>query len=181
MGSLFPISSARGLLGQPIAAYNWEIVFPELPAAVAKYAESLSVKARSVSIPGVQGEGSETNFGPFVFSHPGKKTYPRKLSMTFEEAYSNPVVEALKLWAQLIFDEESGAGAEEEALKSDVWIRLLGPDPEGDPQSFDGAIHVYNAFPVSVPDTSLDYSSDAAIMVSVTMAYNLWRWESWPF
>lgn len=178
--SLFPITRARGLIGQPILAYNWEVVIPNLPSAVSQYAESLSVKARSISMPGVDNAGYETHFGPFVFSHPGKKTYPRRMNITFEEGYSNPVVEAMKLWMQQVFDEQAGAGMSEALLKSDLWIRLLGPGGEGGAE-MDGAIHVYEAFPMNVSDTNLDYSSESQIMLSVTMAYNVWRWESWPF
>ena len=166
--SLFPISTARGLIGQPVMAYNWEVVIPDPPSTVVPYVESLSVKARTVAIPG------------FVFTHPGRKEYPRRLDMRFLETYTKSVVEAMKLWTQQVFDEEAGAGIDESNLKANVWIRLLGPDPEGE-QAIDGAIHVYEAFPISVANTTLGYNEDGPVMVNVSMAYNIWRWESWPF
>ena len=178
--SLFPITTARGLMGQPVMAYNWEVVIPDPPAAVAPYVDHMSVKARSVVIPGVENQGYETQFGPFIFSHPGRKTYPRKLGLRFEETYVRPIIEALKLWEQQVFDEEKGTGIDEDALKANLWLRLLGPNPEGE-QAIKGAIHVYDVFPINVADTPLGYGEDGQVFVNVTMAYNVWRWESWPF
>lgn len=178
--SLFPITTARGLTGQPVMAYNWEVVIPDPPSVVSPYVESMSLKARSVVIPGVEDQGYDTHFGPFVFTHPGRKTYPRRLAMRFEETYVKPVIEALKLWQQQVFDEEAGAGVDEGALKANLWVRLLGPDPEGK-QAIEGAIHVYDVFPINVADVTLGYDSDAQIFVAVIMAYNVWRWEAWPF
>ena len=178
--SLFPITTARGLTGQPVMAYNWEVVIPDPPSVVSPYVEHMSVKARSVVVPGVEGQGYDTHFGPFVFAHPGRKTYPRRLDIRFEETYVKPIIEALKLWKQLVFDEEAGAGVDEGALKANLWIRLLGPNPEGE-QAIEGAVHVYDVFPINVANITLGYDNDAQIFVNVTMAYNIWRWESWPF
>ena len=178
--SLFPITTARGLMGQPVMAYSWEVVIPDPPAVVNPYVEYMSVKARSVAIPGVESKGYDTQFGHFVFTHPGRKEYPRRLNLRFEETYIRPVIEALKLWQQLVLDEETGVGVDEGALKANLWVRLLGPNPEGE-QAIDGAIHVYDVFPINVADTPLGYSEDGQIFVNVTMAYNVWRWESWPF
>jgi hypothetical protein len=161
-------------------AYNWEVVIPDPPSVVSPYVELMSVKARSVVIPGVEDQGYDTQFGPFVFSHPGRKVYPRRLDLRFEETYVKPVIEALKLWQQLVFDEEAGAGVNEDALKANLWVRLLGPDPEGR-QAIEGAVHVYDVFPINIANITLGYDSDAQIFVAVTMAYNVWRWESWPF
>ena len=178
--SLFPITRARGLLGQPVMAYNWEVVIPDPPAVVAPYVEQLSLKARSVVIPGVENQAYDTQFGPFVFTHPGRKTYPRRLDLRFEETYFRPVIEAFKLWQQQVFDEEAGVGVDEDALKANLWVRFLGPNPEG-VQAIDGAIHVYSVIPVNIANIPLGYSDDGQVFVNVTMAYNVWRWESWPF
>ena len=178
--SLLPIATARGLLGQPVMAYNWEVVIPDPPAVVGPYVEQMSLKARSVVIPGVENQGYDTQFGPFIFSHPGRKSYPRRLDLRFEETYVKPVLEALKLWEQQVFDEEAGVGIDEGDLKANLWIRLLGPNPEG-VQAIEGAIHVYDAFPISIANITIGYGDDGQIFVNVTMAYNVWRWESWPF
>lgn len=178
--SLFPINTARGIIGQPVMTYNWEVVIPDPPAVVAPYVASLSVKARSVVIPGVENKGYDTQFGPLVFSHPGRKEYPRRLAMRFLETYNKSVVEAFKLWEQQVLDEEGGTGADEADLKANMWVRMLGPDPEG-VQAISGAVHVYNVFPLSVADTSLAYQDDGQVYVNVVMAYNVWEWETWPF
>ena len=178
--SLFPITTARGLVGQPVMAHNWEVVIPDPPSVVSSYVTHMSIKARNVMIPGVENQGYDTQFGPFVFVHPGRKTYPRRIDMRFEETYVKPIIEALKLWQQLVFDEEAGAGVDEGALKANMWIRLLGPDPEGE-QAIDGAVHVYDVFPINIANTSVGYDADGQIFVGATMAYNVWRWESWPF
>lgn len=178
--SLVPIARARRLTGQPVMAFNWEVVIPDPPAVVVPYVEHISFKARSVVIPGVAGQGYDTRFGPFVFTHPGRKVYPRRLNIRFEETYVKPVIEAFKLWSQQTFDEEAGAGITEDALKANLWIRLLGPDPEGQ-QAIEGAAHVYDVFPISVADVPLAYNEDGQVFVTVTMAFNVWRWETWPF
>ncbi len=179
--SLFPISTARGLIGQPVMAFNWEMIIPDPPAVVAPYVQSLSLKVRTAAIPGVQQEGYDTQFGPFVYVHPGRKSYSRRVTLSFEEGYSKPVVEAFKLWSSQILDEEGGIGVDESDNKANMWLRLLGPNPEGNVQGISGAVHVYHAFPFSVNDTALSYSEEGQVMVNVVMAFNVWRWESWPF
>lgn len=178
--SLFPITSARSLTGQPVMAYNWEMVIPDPPEVVVPFTEHISVKARSVVIPGVDMQSYDTRFGPFTFVHPGRKTYPRRMELRFEETYIKPILEAMKLWTQLAFDEESGTGIPEDALKANLWVRLLGPDPEG-AQGIPQAMHAYDAFPVSVANVPLAYTEEGQVFVSVTMAFNVWRWETWPF
>lgn len=179
--SLIPISRARGLLGQPVMEFNWEVVIPDPPPVISQYIESLSVKARGAMLPGVQQQGKDTHFGPFVFAHPGKKTYPKLLNMRFEESYTRPVLEALKIWADQSFDEEAGAGAPEDANKSNMWIRILGPNPEATVQGFTNAMHLYNVFPRNVTDASVNYQGESQLFINAVMAYNVWRWEPWPF
>lgn len=178
--SLFPITAARSLMGQPVLTHGWEVVVPDLPAAVSPYSQSLSLKARSTSIPGQTNQVYETSYGPFIYTHPGKKTYPRRLNIQFEETYVDPVTAALKMWNQLVLDEESGAGELEADLKASIWLRILGPDPEGAPAIAE-AVHLYEAFPAGVIDSAMDYRADGQVFVSVEMAYNVWRWETWPF
>jgi len=176
---LFPISSARGILGQPVPVYNWEVVIPDPPAALSQDVEGMSIKARDVAVPAVTGEGYDTRFGPFTFTHPGRKSYSRSVGLRFEESYNRPMIRAMKLWMQHIFDEEAGAGIQEGQLKANMWIRLLGPDSENEGQA--GAIHVYEVFPKGIQDTPLSYAGDGQVFVSVDMGFNVWRWEAWPF
>lgn len=176
--SLFPITVARGLIGQPLMVYSWEVVIPNLPASLGAFSRSLSLKARAVTIPGQQNAEYATHFGPFVFSHPGKKSYPRKINVTFEETYENLVIDAMKRWSRLVFDESTGRGEPEQAQKSDLWLRFLGPNPEG--RGIANAIHAYDVFPVTMPDAMVDYRNDGQLFVDVTFAYNVWEWEPWP-
>lgn len=178
--SLIPISSARGLLSQPATAYNWEILFTDLPSSVLSSAETLSLRARTTSIPN-RSEGTfVTQWGPYEFSHAGRRTYGRKLPVRFIEGYARQILPVINRWSRDIFDEESASGLPLDDLKASIWIRLLGPDPEGT-QAFTEAVHVYGVLPDSQQDIGVGYDQSGALYVDVIFAYDWHRWELWPF
>ena len=77
--------------------------------------------------------------------------------------------------------ETSGSGMSEEALKANIWVRLLGPKMEPSGFQLTQAIHLYGAFPLNTPDSPLDYSTGSQVFIDVSFTYDYWRYELWPF
>jgi len=177
--SLAPIAQVRSL-GESLKKYTWEIVVTDPPSVALALAYGLILRARSTSIPGISVEPHLLSHGPFQFQIPGRKTYPRSLGVRFEEGYSWPVLPLFASWFGSIQSETQGGSLPAAALRSNIWLRLLGPKMEQTPQ-LTQAIHVYNAFPVSVNDSSLDYADPGLVMFDVSFGYDYWRYEIWPF
>ena len=179
--SIVPVKVARNLLGEPLKQYSWEVVIPDPPALLIPVTLGFSIRARGASIPGSGNEAFQTRWGPFTYNHTGKRTYPRRLGLRFEEGYKFPILPMLAFWNDLIFSESTGVGFPQKNLTSNMWIRLLGPEMEPTGIQPTSTIHVYSAFPVEVPDSPLDYASPTQVFYDVTFAYDYWRYELWPF
>lgn len=179
--SLFPIRAVRAHLGEPLKQYSWEVVIPDPPPLSLVLTYGLSIRARTAYIPGVDNQTFRTHFGPFEFIHPGKKSYPREMLIRFEEGYNWPVLPALRFWHDSIFDESSGRSFSERINTSNIWLRLLGSKPEDPGFQLTQAIHLYNAFPSRIADSTIQYESSEPVFFDVSFAYDYWRWELWPF
>jgi hypothetical protein len=178
VGALFPISSARRLLGQPLLGFNWELIVTDPPLAVQPYLERLATRVRVAAVPGRGGQVFDTHYGPYVFTHNGKRTYPRRIALQFDESYEQQVMPVMDLWSRAAFDEESATSEPESSVKANLWLRFIGPDSEDD---FTEAVHMYGAHPAIEADSPLGYNQEAMVVRSVTFAYDWWRWEPWPF
>lgn len=178
--ALTVIGDARRL-GEPLKKYAWEVVISDPPVGIAlAFVPVMSLRARATSIPGVEIETITTAFGPFQYEIPGRKKYPRRMAIRFEEGYNWPLLPAFVSWMNAGQNETTGAGRRAAALRSNIWLRLLGPGQGRVPQ-FTQAIHAYNCMPVSVSDSPLDYSASDFVHYDVTFSYDYWRWEAWPF
>jgi len=177
--SLATIRQVRAL-GEPLKKYTWEILIPDPPSVALALAFGLTLRARSTSIPGINVETHLLSHGPFQFQIRGRKGYSRQLSVRFEEGYNWPVLPLFASWFGSVQSETKGGGLPESSLRSQMWIRFLGPKLEHAPQ-FTQAIHVYNACPTSINESPLDYSDAGIVLFDVTFGYDYWRWEAWPF
>jgi len=178
--SLAPITQVRSQLGESLKKCTWEIVVLDPPSVALALAYGLTLRARSTSIPGVSVEPHVLSHGPFQFQIPGRKTYPRRWMVRFEEGYNWPVLPLFVSWFGSIQSETQGGSLPAASLRSNIWLRLLGPKLEQTPQ-FIQAIHLYNACPVNLNDSPMDYADAGLVIFDVTFGYDYWRWEAWPF
>jgi hypothetical protein len=168
-------------LGEPIKKYAWEIVISDPPIGLAlAFVPIMSLRARGTSIPGVEVETITTSFGPFQYEIPGRKKYSRRLAIRFEEGYNWPILPAFMAWMDAVQNETQGEGQRAGTLRSNIWLRLLGPKA-GDDVQFTQAIHAYNCTPINIADSPLDYAASDLVHYDVTFSYDYWRWEAWPF
>lgn len=178
MAELFGIKTARTVLRDAVKKYRWEVVITDPPPIVYPFLIPLLLRARAVTLPGIQDRPFMTHFGPYEFQHPGKRTYSHSLTIRFEEGHNFPSWPGLDLWSRTIFDESYG-NTMPGKYTTHMWIRLLGQTAEG--IELTQAAHVYNAWLMSVGDVQLDYESPDALVFDATFSYDFWRWEPWPF
>lgn len=178
MAELLGIQTARTFNRDAVKSYRWEVVFTDPPAVVIPFILNMHFRIRATRLPGIENTPFVTHYGPYSMQHPGKRSYPRQHTVTFEEGHSTPVWPGIDLWSRYIFSELTAKGVTG-GHGTHMWIRLLGQEAEG--IEFVEAAHLYNVWPVRVSEPNLSYESPELLTFEVTFSYDFWSYEPWPF
>lgn len=163
-------------LGDIQRTYTWELIIPveNIPGVKGVNSEDLTLRCRSVSIPGRSNDVITSNFGGMEIHYPGRLKFTQPFTITFEEYADRKIAKMIYEWQQLMFDQETGGGSGK-GVKTDVTLKLKNYDGVTDVKQY-GSIKIQNAWPESLAEVSLNYSESSAITYSLTLRYDQWSY-----
>ena len=167
-------------LGDPQRSFMWELLIPQVNkvSSVIKDPMDLSIRVRSVSLPGRGNETITSNYMGMKQLFAGKATYGNTITLSIEEFQDFKGWRTFYDWSQLIFDTNPNhprGGASNAIQKSGtggyaVPVYLQMKKFSGDDHNF--RFKIVNAFPSQLEDISLDYTNSDSIKFNVTLTYD---------
>jgi hypothetical protein len=156
-------------------SWLWEL-YIELPSGIAGdglSTDELLLRVRNVMLPGKTITPIETYFMGTKTFHPGKMEFSGQLSVQLEEYEDQKVHDTLNAWADLIFNWETGKqGA---ALKSDITSTGILKMYKSNGEPMPKMIKIFNMYPASIPDVTLDYAGTDPVRYDVQFQYDWWK------
>jgi len=147
--------------------------------------ESITLRARSFSIPQRGNEAITSEFGAMKQFFPGKPTFGNTMQVSFEETESQNVQTFLFKWQQAIFDLNVGHARAERKR-----VAMTGANGGGycdmvtikafryNGNELDNKYFLYNVWLQNVDDVSLDYSQNEAVKFNATFQFDFWTYGS---
>lgn len=171
MAENFSYESRLKNLPDPQKVWMWEL-YIDIPQGINTEVESndLLLRARNVAFPGRTINPLESNFMGTKSFFPGKTEFTGQITTSLEEREDQKIHTILTEWMQYIFDWTQGVqgGANKQDLVSDMTIKPYKSNGEPMPN----AIKVYNCWPQSVADVTLDYDGAEIVRYEVTWQYD---------
>lgn len=160
------LKDVRGF-GNPLRAYNFDLIIPVLPGGAA--GEALRLHIVSTNIPGFSSEPMERAHHGVVIKHAGRGMYPRSWTNEFFESADLKVYNALLRWHGLQWDRETGAQADDNAYKTEGYLHLLGNDRKPTKKFVLEGLWIED-----IPDVLMDSGTSEVVRVPVTWSYDRW-------
>lgn len=165
-------------------AYQFELVVPDIKDVISS---DFTIQVRSASIPGRGNEAiASTFFGQEKF-YPGKPTWGgNQLTVEVEEYDDQAGLKALNSWSELMFsakftDENNGGVAKLPRTTKGSGFNLC-RDIKLKMYKYDGTLMpkqctFKNAWPETVSETALAYTSNDSVKYSVQFRWDYWLLE----
>jgi len=178
-------------VGDPQRQWLWELVIPNV-ALIAPdtftESEDFIVRIRSAGIPSMGIEPMESNFMAMKQFFMGKPTFETNITTMMEEFEDQKVMKFLYAWRQRMFNigpiggvsvtqpVNPIAGAsllptKRSGLATTMYLNMYGYDG----RDLEYKIQFINAWPESVAQVSLDYTSNESIKYSVNWKFDYWK------
>lgn len=149
----------------PQKAYEWEVQIVGLSTGSL---EELTFHAQNTTIPEETSGVIEIPFKSRKTYYAGRDESGRTVTVTFWEDETHTVYSFFKDWKSLISAPETGGGVDREAYAAEIRIKTLNVDSE----TVSGRFTLRNAFPTSIGDITLDYTSNEHATIDVTFQYD---------
>lgn len=151
---------------EPARLYLWTI---DLVPPGASDVESLTLQARTVSLPGIENNEIVIPYMNSEFYIPAKRTW-ETLDIGFMENENGIITKTFYDWSNRIYNVEGyGEGGYQSDYKSRLDITPLTVKGEEIAQWI-----VYGCWPKTITAIDLDYESDAPMIVTVTFRFDYW-------
>ena len=153
-------------INAPQKAYNWEVEIVGLSIGVD---ERITFHAQSTAIPEETVGTIEIPYKSRRTHHAGKDESGRTMTITFFEDEQHTVYSFFRNWLDtLISNPVTGGGVNREGYSAEVLVKTQNTDEV----TVSGTFRLTNAFPSSIGEMSLDYSSSDHVTLDVTMTFD---------
>lgn len=150
-------------IGQVQTAYNWEV----LVNAPYVNLDDFSFRARSSAIPDDVSEQIQISHRFFNLWYPGRDSSAHTIDLAFWDGEDLAVFRALNTWREAIQSLAGGTQLPKQAIVGTVQLNLLnGLD------AVTGTWFLYNAWPESLQQATLDYTTSDAITITCTFRFD---------
>lgn len=140
--------------------------------------ESVTIRAKTASIPARGNEEIESVFMGMKQFFPGRPVFTNKLSVSLDETEDQFVLQMLTTWRNKIFDtrnDSATAGysqaANKRALSTNITLRQYRYNGEKLKQD----IVFVNAWPQDVGDVELSMAGNEKVTFGVSFTYDFWK------
>lgn len=138
--------------------------------------EPLTIKARSAEIPQRASTPIDSHFMGTKQSFPGLTNFTGLLSVEYEEFEGMDVTRYITVWMNSIFNYDvdsggafAGTGLQKSAIKTDITLKMYTIDGSNSMK-----VKFHNAWPESINDTNLNYTSNEAVKRTVGFRFDYW-------
>lgn len=156
--------------------------------------ESLTLRARSFSIPSRGNEPIQSHFGAMSQFFPGKPTFGNTMQIQFEETESQGVQRFLNAWQNRIFNLNMGHAGFARKRGTDVAgnRNYIGTEGSGicdlvtikafryNGEELKNRYYLVNAWIQNVDDVNIDYSQNESIKFNMTLQFDFWTFGANP-
>ena len=156
----------------------WELSIPQINKILPQITDEIfTLHCRTVSIPGRSNQEMTSNFMGMVQFFPGKPAFPYTVDVQLEETEDQIVHQTMINWMNDIFDVNPGdalAGQSSFSTKRDGCLDMYLQAYKYDGTTLPSQIKFVNAYPTSIGDVAMDYSSNEQVKFPVTFRYDFW-------
>lgn len=152
-------------LSDPLMSYNWDFVIPNMPGG--GDSRSLTFKAQSTSIPGVQLEPVIVGLHGIEVTYAGRQMFSHTLDVTFLETRDIGTRTAIRNWMELARNQEANSGDYKANYSTEVQM-ILYDDTGAEVRK----IRMFGVYPSSLQDVAVDGSQGAIVQVAITFSYD---------
>lgn len=154
-------------LPDSLSAESFTLEFGRIPGGFSSRA--LTLKCQSVPLPGVSNEKLITALSGFEVGHRGRPVQSHNVTASFIETVDGSSLGILRAWHDFVVDMRSGLSrGYKNQYACDTRLTLF--DVVGKAVH---AYNIYNLFPESIEDTSLDGASTQAVLVSAGFHFDI--------
>jgi len=139
--------------------------------------EDLTLRAKSVSIPGRSIEPIETWFYGHKQKHAGRAAFPNQINVQFEETEDQKILKTFYAWFQQIHNVNplNAFGTLSTTFMKRQYVkRILLSMQKYNGEETKNSIEFVNAFPETMADVSLDMTGNEAVKFDITFSYDYW-------
>lgn len=156
-------------LEDPAKVFQYRLTISPLPSVIAGItSEELNLRVNSVDLPGFTIEQTQVTYaGGWTVNYPGRRVWDYTWNTEITEAISGKVYKALRTWAALCYNPETGLAAPSSLVKSTGLIELLDGDGK-----VTMSTRIQGIFPQQVASVSLDRASSEAVRIPVTWSFD---------
>ena len=161
--------------------YNWEMVFPDINKVAPSFtdAEDFIIRTRNATIPSKGNEKIQTDFMGMKAFFAGKPVFSNTITLLAEEFEDLMISKGMYEWNENVFSTDSRSVASGSSLKKkkvggyaiNGFLKLYSQDGT----ELEKQWKLYNVFPESVDDVSLDYAGSDSIKYSMTFSFDTWE------
>ena len=173
----FSIGAVGKRLGDIQRTYTWELLLTPPSVISDSTEEEITIRCRSVVIPGRSQEFITSNFMGMEQFFPGRVKFTNPFNITFEEFEDRKIAQLLWKWQQILFDTTTGGGSgnvKKESVAQSCILQLL--DYQGLKVPQYGKIQINNAWPESVAEVPMSYAESTALQYTLALRYDTWEY-----
>jgi len=173
----FHISRLDKIKHDPAKTYAWEMSFPDIGTVTDSIPtdEDFIIRCRNAVIPSKGNEKIQTDFFGMKAFYAGKPTFTNAITLLLEEFEDEMITKGLYEWNENVFSTSPlspQAGNSKKASKSGYSINGFLSLYSQDGKVLDKKWKLYNVFPETVDDVSLDYAGNDSIKYSLTLSFD---------
>lgn len=163
------VDSLKNNLTNPARSYLWDVIFPT-PLGGGD-TETLMIRCQSSTLPGLSfGEIKVPYKQTAGVKYHGKVQMSQSWDLSFMEGEDKAIFTEFYTWAKLVVDPKTGIGTNDPDIKTDVLLSML--TTQGTEYM---KIKLRGAWIQAIKDVTLDYGTEEAIKLNITIAYDYWE------
>jgi len=160
------IQDVRSLSAPPQRNWSWEVSIVSLSTG---NEEGLTAQAQSVTLPASSAEAFQINYKSKQTYFSGRDSSDNTVTITFYDTEALTVYNFFQGWFDnLIVNPVTGGGAPRELSTAEVILKTMATDEE----TVTSTTRLKNAFPTNIGEVSLDYETNEAMTVEITLQYD---------
>lgn len=157
-------------LSDGLRQHNFMLVIPNVPGG--DDGDILRLRAVTTSFPGFGSLPIERKMHGFTVKEAGEKSYPRALPCEFIEGSEAPILNLLRRWHRLQWENITGAQAPSSVYKTKAILQLM-----NNAKQVTHSIQLNGIYIEDVTDTPLTGETNDQVRISVTFSYDDWDAE----
>jgi len=154
-------------LSDGLRQHNFMFVVPNVPGG--DDGDILRLRVVGTSYPGFGSTMIERKMHGFTVKEAGEKTYPRTVQCEFIEGSGAPVLNLLRRWHRLQWDNVTGATAPSIVYKTKAILQIMDNQKKVTDEIIFNGVYIED-----VPDVPLTADAQDQVKVSVTFSYDDW-------